>query len=141
LGGNFPTSVAARKSITAWSHFPMENSSETCTCRHLPALQPVAFPTAFQNTVRSFPRRCKSGHSVRCKVRKVNPEVLTDIFKNPSIVHPNTMLLPLSHPIQRKYPPTVKNTKSSPFSVRNAIPQRHAQLRTPAGSHPLSSAP
>jgi len=39
LGGNFPTSVAARKSITTWSHFSMESSSETFTCRHLPALQ------------------------------------------------------------------------------------------------------
>jgi hypothetical protein len=44
LGGNFPTSVAARKSITALSHFSMESSSETCTCRHRPALHPVAFP-------------------------------------------------------------------------------------------------
>src|ERR1700687_1539175 len=51
LGGNFPTSVAARKSITAWSHFSMENSSETCTCLHLPAFQPVAFPTAFQSAL------------------------------------------------------------------------------------------
>jgi len=28
----------------------MENSLETCTCRHLPAFQPVTFPTAFQST-------------------------------------------------------------------------------------------
>jgi len=49
LGGNFPTSVAARKSITAWSHFSMENSSQICTCWHLPAVQPVAFPTVFQS--------------------------------------------------------------------------------------------
>ena len=49
LGGNFPTSVAARKSITAWSHSSLENSSETCTCRHLPTFQPVAFPTAFHS--------------------------------------------------------------------------------------------
>ena len=49
LGGNFPTSVAARKSITAWSHFSMESSSVTFTCRHLPALHPVAFPTSFQS--------------------------------------------------------------------------------------------
>jgi hypothetical protein len=27
----------------------MESSSETCTCRHLPALHPVAFPTSFQS--------------------------------------------------------------------------------------------
>jgi len=49
LGGNFPTLVAARKSITALSHFSTESSSETCTCRHLPALHPVAFPTSFQS--------------------------------------------------------------------------------------------
>jgi len=49
LGGNFPISVAIRKSITALSHFSMESSSETCTCRHLPALHPVAFPTSFQS--------------------------------------------------------------------------------------------
>ena len=49
LGGNFPTSVAARKSITAWSHSSMENSLETCACRHLPAFQPVTFPTGFQS--------------------------------------------------------------------------------------------
>jgi hypothetical protein len=47
LGANFPTSVAARKSITAQSHFSMESSSETCTCRHLPAFQPVVFPHRF----------------------------------------------------------------------------------------------
>jgi len=49
LGGDFPTSVAARKSITALSHFSMESSSEICTCRHLPALHPVAFPTSLQS--------------------------------------------------------------------------------------------
>jgi hypothetical protein len=27
----------------------MESSSETCTCRHRPALHPVAFPTSFQS--------------------------------------------------------------------------------------------
>jgi len=42
-------SVAARKSITAWSHFSVENSSEICTCGHLPAFQPVAFPTIIQS--------------------------------------------------------------------------------------------
>jgi len=47
LGGNFPTSVAAIKFITAWSPSSMENSSEICTGRHLPAFQPVAFPTSF----------------------------------------------------------------------------------------------
>jgi hypothetical protein len=51
LGGNFPTSVVARKSNTALSHFSMENSSEIYMCRHLPALQPVAFPTAFQSVI------------------------------------------------------------------------------------------
>jgi hypothetical protein len=51
LGGIFPTSVAARKSITAWSHFSMEHRSETCRCRHLPAFQPVNFPTAFQSSL------------------------------------------------------------------------------------------
>jgi len=49
LGGNFSTSVAARKFNTAWSHSSLESSSETCTCRHLPAFQPVTFPTAFQS--------------------------------------------------------------------------------------------
>jgi hypothetical protein len=49
LGGNFPTSVAAKKSITAWSHSSMVKSSEICTCRHLPAFQPVACPTVFQS--------------------------------------------------------------------------------------------
>ena len=49
FGWNFPMSVAARKSITAWSHFSMENSSEICTCRHLPAFHPVAFPNTFQS--------------------------------------------------------------------------------------------
>jgi hypothetical protein len=44
LGGNFPTSVVARKSNTALSHFCMENSSETCTCRHLPTFQPHRCP-------------------------------------------------------------------------------------------------
>jgi hypothetical protein len=34
-------SVAARKSITSLSHFSMENSLETCTCRHLPAFQSI----------------------------------------------------------------------------------------------------
>jgi len=54
LGGNFPTLVAARKSITALSHFSMESSSETCTCRHRPALHPVAFHTSFQSTLGWF---------------------------------------------------------------------------------------
>jgi hypothetical protein len=47
--GTSPISVAARKSITALSHFSMDSSLETCTCRHLPALHPVAFPTSFQS--------------------------------------------------------------------------------------------
>ena len=51
LGWNFPTAVAAWKSITAWSHFSMESSSETFTCRNLPALHPVAFPTIFQRVL------------------------------------------------------------------------------------------
>jgi hypothetical protein len=37
------------KTITTWSHFSMENSSERCTCRHLPAFHPVVFPTAYQS--------------------------------------------------------------------------------------------
>jgi len=63
LGGNFPTSVAARKSIPALSDFSMENSSETCTCRHLPALHPVAFPTSFQSV------RCWSFHRLEWQKR------------------------------------------------------------------------
>jgi len=41
-GGNFPRSMAARKSITAMSHISMENSSDTCARRHRPAFQPFA---------------------------------------------------------------------------------------------------
>jgi len=63
LGGNFPTSVVARKSNTALSHFSMENSSEICTCRHLPALQPVAFPTAFLSIL------CWSFHRLQWRKR------------------------------------------------------------------------
>jgi hypothetical protein len=48
--GNFPTSVAARKSITALSHISMENSSDTYARWHRPAFQPVAFPTSFQSS-------------------------------------------------------------------------------------------
>jgi len=64
LGGNFPTSVAARKSFTAWLHSSMDNCSEICMCRHLPAVQPVAFPTPFGSAFCSSPhwlqrqRRC-----------------------------------------------------------------------------------
>jgi len=49
VGRNCQTSVAARKSITALSHFSMECSIETCTWQHLPALHPVAFHTSFQS--------------------------------------------------------------------------------------------
>jgi hypothetical protein len=56
-------SVAARKSITALSHFFMESSSETCTCRHLPALHPVAFPTSFQSVF------CWSFHRLQWRKR------------------------------------------------------------------------
>jgi len=49
LGGNLPTSVAARKSMTTWSHSSMENSSEICMCRHLPTFQPITFPTTFHS--------------------------------------------------------------------------------------------
>jgi len=63
LGGSFPTSVAARKSITAWSHFSMEGSSETFTCRHLPALHLVAFPTSFQSVF------CWSFHRLQWRKR------------------------------------------------------------------------
>jgi len=63
LGGNFPTSVAARKSITALSHFSMESSSETCAWRHLPALHPVAFPTSFQSVF------CWSFHRLQWRKR------------------------------------------------------------------------
>ncbi|KAF8544362.1 hypothetical protein BDD12DRAFT_816013 [Trichophaea hybrida] len=41
----------------------MENSSETYTCQHLPALQPVAFPTAFQSTF------CWSFHRLQWRKR------------------------------------------------------------------------
>jgi len=51
LGRNFLTSVATRKSITAWSHSSMEKSSEICTCQHLPAFQPVTFSTAFHTSL------------------------------------------------------------------------------------------
>jgi len=63
LGGNFPTSVAARKSITTWSHFSKESSSETFTCRHLPALHPVAFPTSFKSVF------CWSFHQLQWRER------------------------------------------------------------------------
>ena len=63
LGGNFPISVAIRKSITALSHFSMESSSETCTCWHLPALHPVAFPTSFQSVF------CWSFHRLQWRKR------------------------------------------------------------------------
>jgi len=64
VGGNFPTSVAARKSITAWLHISMENSSVIYTCRHLRAHQPVAIHTVFQTVVScafcrlQWPKRC-----------------------------------------------------------------------------------
>ena len=63
LGGNLPTSVAARKFITAWSHFSMESGSETFTCRHLPALHPVALPTSFQSVF------CWSFHRLQWRKR------------------------------------------------------------------------
>ena len=47
-GKNCSILVAAWKSITTPSHSYMDNSSETYTCRHLPALNSVTFPTAFQ---------------------------------------------------------------------------------------------
>jgi hypothetical protein len=46
-GGNFPMSMAARKSINAMSHISMENGSNTCARQHRPAFQPIAFPTFF----------------------------------------------------------------------------------------------
>jgi len=46
FGGNFPMSVVARKSITAWSHFSNENRLVICTCRHLPPFHSVAIPMA-----------------------------------------------------------------------------------------------
>jgi hypothetical protein len=63
FGANFPTSVAARKSITALSHISMENSSDTCACRHRPAFQAVAFPTSFQRS------RCGYFHWQQCRRR------------------------------------------------------------------------
>jgi len=48
--GNFPTSMAARKSITTMSHIPMENSVDSCARRHRPAFQPVAFPIFHQSS-------------------------------------------------------------------------------------------
>jgi hypothetical protein len=63
LGGNFSTLVAARKSITALSHFSIESSSETCTCWHLPALHPVAFPISVQSVF------CWSFHRLQWRKR------------------------------------------------------------------------
>jgi len=82
-GGIFPTSVAARKSITALSHFFIENSSEICTCRHLPALHPVAFPTSFQSLL------CWSFHRLQwrkwcCRVRAVPPPALSGFHRRES---------------------------------------------------------
>jgi len=62
-GGNFPTSVAARKSITALSHISMENSSNTCAHQHRPAFQPIAFPTFFQSSY------CWYFHRLQCQRR------------------------------------------------------------------------
>jgi hypothetical protein len=64
LGGNFPTSLAARKSITGWSHFSMESSSETFTCRHLPALHPVAFPLLSRAPPAGLSIGCSGGRDV-----------------------------------------------------------------------------
>jgi len=74
LGGNFPTSVVARKSNTALSHFPMENRSEICTCRHLLACQPIACPTA-SSLLPSLPlfRAFCAGLSIGCSGRKGVP--------------------------------------------------------------------
>jgi hypothetical protein len=55
--------VAARKSITAWSHFSMGSSSETFTCRHLPTLHPIAFTTSFQRVF------CRSFHRLQWRKR------------------------------------------------------------------------
>jgi len=63
LGGNFPTSVAARKFITPWSHSSMENSSEICTCWHLPACLPLSSLPVF-NT-----RFCWSLHQLQWRKR------------------------------------------------------------------------
>jgi len=49
LRGNFPTSVAGRKSITALSHISRVSSSESCKCWHLPALHPFAFPSSLES--------------------------------------------------------------------------------------------
>jgi len=62
-GGNFPTSVAARKSITAWSHFSMERRPEICTCLQLPAFQSVAFLTVFHGVC------CLSLHRLHWQTR------------------------------------------------------------------------
>jgi hypothetical protein len=42
-------SVAARKMITACSHISMANSSDICTCQHLPSFQPAVIPNVFQS--------------------------------------------------------------------------------------------
>jgi hypothetical protein len=47
--------MAARKSTTAMLHVPMENSSDTCARRHLPAFQPVAYPTFFKSSGSRMP--------------------------------------------------------------------------------------
>jgi len=49
-GVNVPTSMAARKSITAKSHISLENNFDTCARRHRLAFQPVASPTFFQSS-------------------------------------------------------------------------------------------
>jgi len=51
LGGNFQTSVAGWMSITAWSQSSMQNRSDICTFRHLPAFPPVTFPTDFNSSI------------------------------------------------------------------------------------------
>ena len=53
----------ASKSIIAWSHISMENSSDICLCRHVPAFQPATHPTAFQ----SF--RCSCFHLLQWRKR------------------------------------------------------------------------
>jgi hypothetical protein len=50
LSRNIPTAVAAKKSITAWSHSVMETRLETSTCRDLPTPQRVAYNTAFHSS-------------------------------------------------------------------------------------------
>jgi len=73
LGGNFPTSVATKKSITAWSQSCMVKSSEICPCRHLPAFQPITFSTPFHRSLWWFLHRLQWRKRCSCVWDTVPP--------------------------------------------------------------------